>query len=348
MQQIEDIKEIIIEGLRGAPSGHNTQPWRFEIVNSEKVIIHPDLSKKLEVVDPDNRELYISIGCALDAFILAASKRKYECTFEVQADRIENAKLNEIVMNIIIIIKKNDILITSPLYPYLSTRQTNRNMYNGNTIDDSTIEKLKDINIEPGVKLYSYGKNDKNFEIIKEYVKKGNENQMNDEKFKNELLSFVRFNPSEVNKYQDGLSYAVFNMPAFPSFISRRVMRLCLTDKQQNKDDMKKIDSSSHIFLFNVEDEEDNYKKIESWIRLGISLESFLLKVASIENLAVAFINQPCEIDELTREFQKQCFHSTDETTKTEIPNILVRVGYVDKKANYSHRKSLDKILIEI
>ncbi len=36
-----------------APSGHNTQPWKFTI-NENSIQICPDLSRCLPVVDPDN------------------------------------------------------------------------------------------------------------------------------------------------------------------------------------------------------------------------------------------------------------------------------------------------------
>ena len=42
-----------------APSGHNTQPWKFSITG-DCIRIFPDFTRALSVVDPDNRELYIS------------------------------------------------------------------------------------------------------------------------------------------------------------------------------------------------------------------------------------------------------------------------------------------------
>ena len=48
-----------------APSGHNTQPWLFR-VQKDRIQILPDMSKSLPAVDPDNRELFISLGCATE------------------------------------------------------------------------------------------------------------------------------------------------------------------------------------------------------------------------------------------------------------------------------------------
>jgi hypothetical protein len=55
--------KILVECAIKAPSGHNTQPWKFEDID-DGIIIHPDFSRALSVVDIDNNALYISLGCA--------------------------------------------------------------------------------------------------------------------------------------------------------------------------------------------------------------------------------------------------------------------------------------------
>jgi nitroreductase len=54
-----------------APSSHNTQPWKFRIRESE-IEVYKDLSRWLKVADADQRELHISIGCALENLLIAA------------------------------------------------------------------------------------------------------------------------------------------------------------------------------------------------------------------------------------------------------------------------------------
>ena len=46
-----------------AASGHNTQPWRFRIVDSSIEVL-PDFSRRTPVVDPDDHHLFASLGCA--------------------------------------------------------------------------------------------------------------------------------------------------------------------------------------------------------------------------------------------------------------------------------------------
>ena len=54
-----------------APSARNTQPWAFS-VQGNRVHLIADIRNTQPVADPDRRELYISIGCALENLLVAA------------------------------------------------------------------------------------------------------------------------------------------------------------------------------------------------------------------------------------------------------------------------------------
>jgi nitroreductase len=54
-----------------APSVRNTQPWRF-VVEGNRVDLLADWQRGLPIADPDRRELYISLGCALENLLVAA------------------------------------------------------------------------------------------------------------------------------------------------------------------------------------------------------------------------------------------------------------------------------------
>jgi nitroreductase len=54
-----------------APSTRNTQPWAFS-VKGKRVHLMADFRQTQSVADPDRRELYISVGCALENLLVAA------------------------------------------------------------------------------------------------------------------------------------------------------------------------------------------------------------------------------------------------------------------------------------
>jgi hypothetical protein len=61
-----------------APSTKNTQPWKFSI-DGDRIDVLPDLTRWLRISDPDQRELHISLGCALENLIVAADHFGYAC-----------------------------------------------------------------------------------------------------------------------------------------------------------------------------------------------------------------------------------------------------------------------------
>lgn len=56
-----------------APSSKNTQPWRFS-VGENTIGLFADLTRWQTVADASRRELYISLGCALENLIVAAEQ----------------------------------------------------------------------------------------------------------------------------------------------------------------------------------------------------------------------------------------------------------------------------------
>ncbi|MEA2489007.1 MAG: hypothetical protein QOH21_799, partial [Acidobacteriota bacterium] len=62
-----------------APSGHDTQPWSFRIT-AHGVEVMADYSRRLPVVDKDDRELLMSVGAAIANFGLAAAHFGFDTT----------------------------------------------------------------------------------------------------------------------------------------------------------------------------------------------------------------------------------------------------------------------------
>ncbi len=62
----------IVELACRAPSFHNTQPWRWRILDDEAIELHADPTRRLVVADPEGRNLAISCGSALHHAEVAA------------------------------------------------------------------------------------------------------------------------------------------------------------------------------------------------------------------------------------------------------------------------------------
>lgn len=304
-----------------APSGHNTQPWRFRISDNE-IIISPNYKVALPIVDPNNRELFISLGCAIENLFIASGHFGYKA-------QITSCCPEGITISLIRATGIED----NPLFAQIEKRQTNRGFYNGKQVSEKTLEKIKSFRKEPEVKLYLFEKENAIAQTIKEYIREGNKIQMNDKPFKTELLSWMRFNSKQIETTQDGLSYQVFGSPALPQSIAKPIVSMFLKPNLQNKSDMKKINSSSHLVLFTT-----RTNTFREWINSGRTLQRFLLKLTE-EGISCAFMNQPCEVGALASDLQKVL------PIDNQCPTILLRIGYAEP-APYSPRKEIERILI--
>ena len=63
--------EFLVNFAVLAPSSHNSQPWRFRIAGNS-IIVEPEFRRALPASDKNNRQLFISIGCAVENIIIAA------------------------------------------------------------------------------------------------------------------------------------------------------------------------------------------------------------------------------------------------------------------------------------
>src|ERR671913_126650 len=73
-----------------APSTKNSQPWAFS-VQGNRIHIIADLSRDQPIADAGRRELYISLGCALENLLVAAEHFgfRYGVTYFPQPEQNE-------------------------------------------------------------------------------------------------------------------------------------------------------------------------------------------------------------------------------------------------------------------
>ena len=316
---LADFEFLVAQAVK-APSGHNTQPWKFR-QNESAVEIYPDFDRRLPVVDPDDRELFVSLGCAVENLCLAAQTKGYKSAVSVGDKGVITVSLAE-----------EAGVKPSPLFNQIDARQTNRSVYSGEEIALDALKRLQAIRSEDGVSVHYYARQTKQFNDIEQYVFQGNTNQMQNEAFKAELKSWMRFNKKHQDQTLDGLSYAVFGAPNVPRWMAEPIMSMAINAKTQNKADREKIASASHLVLFTTR--ENSWRE---WVDLGRTLQRFLLTATEL-GIAHAYLNQPNEQPEIAAEMAKTL------DLDGEYPTVLLRIGYGEQQA-YSKRRAVKDVI---
>ncbi len=320
--QANTLREIIHLATL-APSGHNTQPWLFKLGDNCVKII-PDLSRRLKAVDPDDHALYISIGCALENLLIAArcigyhNETKYFPPDEPEECILVSLEKSE---------KQDD-----PLFSSISERQSTRCPYDGQLIPSEQLDRLIAAGNQSNVSLKLFTAPEK-INSITELIKEANRIQFSDPDFIDELVSWIRFNKSEVAKYNDGLSYNVMSLPSVPRWLGNFIFKRFVSPDGEAKRCEAAVRSSSGLILFIAE---SNNKT--SWVNLGQSFERVALTATSLQ-IKHAHLNMPCEVTSVRAKLKQYLELDSQE------PLLLLRIGYA-KPMPRSPRRPLSEVCL--
>lgn len=83
--ELADDIRLAVEDAAWAPSVHNTQPWTFGVRGS-RVSLRADPDRRLDVADPNGREMLISCGAALYNLRLSLRVHGYEPVVQMLPD----------------------------------------------------------------------------------------------------------------------------------------------------------------------------------------------------------------------------------------------------------------------
>jgi hypothetical protein len=315
-----DFREIVRYATL-APSGHNSQPWKFRLSETSIEII-PDLTYSLPFVDDTNRELFISVGCALENLCIAATHFGYQTFATLQSDN-----------TILVKFTQTDIA-ENQLFAQIEKRQTNRAVYRQPHFSADELVQIQNFGKEENVSLYFFEIGSEEANRLTDFIAQGNDFQMNNDEFKNEILKWIRYNRKDINRQKNGLTYEALGFPSIPQPLGKPVARLFLNGKLQNNTDRKAIASSSHLVMFTSKN-----NTVQEWLNLGRTLQRFLLHTSAMK-IANAYMNQPCETKNLALQVQNSF------SINGEFPCIILRTGFEKKKMPFSPRKDVEMVIV--
>ena len=302
-----------------AANGHNTQPWKFAM-HEDAIEIHPDYSRELKVVDPNHRELWISLGCALENLLIAARANGFapEVIYPESQDFIRVTLTSDMPQN-------------DTLFDAIPLRQNTRSEYTGQLIKTADFDQVQTLPLEPGVSTH-FITSPGGMETTLEYVNQGNLSQYVDPAFLDELIYWLRFNKKEVLSSMDGLYSRCSGNPEVPRWLGQMFVSGTKPDQQTDADAQKLRSSPAAVVIASEEDTKT------AWVRTGQVYERLALKATSL-NIKSAFLNQPIEVTGIRAQFQSAL------GLGNFMPQLLVRLGYAESMPR-SLRRPVEEVLL--
>ena len=269
-----------------APSGPNTQPWKFAI-NGSIISVFADLERSLIYVDPDNRTLFMSVGCAIANLVVAGK----HFGFSTSLSYFPRGQENDLVAEI-----KFEPGESGPsgvdLFPEITKRHTTKDRYENQMIEIDILDDLKKCIDHPGLH-FSYLCDKDSKSMIADLVSRAHQIQLAKKEFRHNLGEWLRNNWTEE---PDGMPLYTFGVPdavslgfpvAFKEFdLSRAVIYR----------DSGLIHGCSCLAVLTT-DQEDRL----AWTLCGTLLEKLLLKATSY-GVSASFFSQPIGLPELRAE----------------------------------------------
>ncbi|MXS85045.1 molybdopterin biosynthesis protein MoeY [Nitrosomonas sp. HPC101] len=115
-----DILHKILDLARWAPSGDNTQPWRFEIIDHNHVAIHGHDTRDWCLYDFEGRASYMAHGALLETIRIAATGYGLKAVWVLRAETSATAPIYDVEF------EPDSTLMRDPLYPFIEVRTVQR------------------------------------------------------------------------------------------------------------------------------------------------------------------------------------------------------------------------------
>ncbi|MEH6567746.1 MAG: ThiF family adenylyltransferase [Halioglobus sp.] len=129
--------ERILDLARWAPSGDNDQPWKFEIVDDNHIVIHARDTRDWCVYDLDGTSSQIAVGALLETLKIAASGEGMRAKVNRRSDSPEETPLIDVTL------VEDEGVAPDELLGFIKARVTQRKAFSNRELAQSQKQALE-------------------------------------------------------------------------------------------------------------------------------------------------------------------------------------------------------------
>lgn len=298
----------VVELACRAPSVHNSQPWRWRVVDGTVIELHSDHRRQLQVSDPSGRNLTLSCGAALHQSIVAARALGLEPSVEVQPSTDDDSFLARIGLAPgTRAVDADDSLLA------LEDRCTDRRRFTSWSVPESRLANLAQAAAGWGAYVFPITDVTKRFRS-EELLKRAMAVQAADPRFAEEQRTWI--DHSRV----DGIAMVNATPPAHgrPSTAPTRFASSDAATVDGGAHGASLVEGSEGLMA--VCSGRDDQR---SWLEAGEALSALWLR-ATHEGLSVVPLSQVIEVEETRESLRQDVFDGMAR------PQILVRIGWLE------------------
>jgi iron-sulfur cluster repair protein YtfE (RIC family) len=307
-----------------APSGHNSQPWRFRLAG-DAVELLADRSRALPVVDPDDRELVMSCGAALFNFRLAIRHHGSEDEIELLPDEADP----DLLARIRIGEERPPTRAEMLLFWAISARHTNRGAFKRRPVPEGLLAELSHAAESEGAQLRVL-EGDEERARLADLVAEADRRQFADARFRRELAAWIHAGRARTG---DGMPAHALEIPGYFTPFAPLLVRTFDIGKGTAAHDRKIAECSPALAVIGTPDDTPR-----DWLAAGQALARVLLR-ATQDEVSASFLNQPIEVAELRA--------SVSRLAQVGVPQLVLRLGYGPAVTPTPRRPLTDVVVLE-
>lgn len=310
-----------------APSGHNTQPWRFLLHPDAVLELRADRRRALPVVDPADRALTIACGAALANLRIAAEALGEAVEVALLPDPAEPDLLARVTAR-----GGCTPAITGPrLLRAMTARRTSRFAYAPDPVPALLRDEAIAAATRAGTAELAWLDTQAARHEVALLVAEGDRIQMADPAFRHELATWMR---PRHGASRDGMSGASFGLPDLLSSAAALVVRTFDLGAGQAAHDRALAEGSPALAVLATPGD-----AAPDWLAAGDALQRLLLSLTA-GGFTASFLNQPIEVVALRPRLAAVA-------RLAGMPQMLLRIGRGPKPVPAA-RRPVQEVLVEI
>jgi nitroreductase len=305
-----------------APSSHNSQPWLFHLHNNT-LELYANRRRACRIVDPNDRELIMSCGCALFQLRCAMRHFGYLGTMEIFPERdpdfVARVGLG----------RQEDVRVEeSMLFYAIPKRRTNRQRFADDPVPGSLLIALQKTAEDEGAWLRILDDEERK-SAVADLIAEGDRIQWANKAFRLELSKWIHPNRS---LGRDGIPGFALGIDDLLSSAGPLVVRTFDMGEGQAAKDHEVATGSPVLMVLGTTDD-----KPRDWVAAGQALARVLLR-ARVEDVWASFLNQPTEIPDLRLKLKTLSGHAG-------FPQAVLRLGF-GENVKPTPRREVEEVLI--
>lgn len=330
-----------------ASNPHNTQPWIFKVTES-RIELFADLKRNLGSFDPFRREMYLSLGCALENMLLSANAEGFIVALNLESGSLQSLGNDNEPRLVAILNLSEGAKQTSKLYKVIPTRHTNRGPYQKDTpLKTDTVKAFSDLaKNEPDIKVFLFP-HDKR-QLMGDLIVNSTEALIADEEMLHDSEKWMRHSWNDMKKYRSGISVDAAGLPPTVTAIAKILPPL--SEKTNGKywlNGTRDVQTATAalfglIAVRDLYDMSQNLRAGRIWQRMHL--------LATSQGIAMHPMNQPVELVDREHQLNKEPIAAKELATltgdKNWKPTFSFRAGYAVTEAKSSPRRKIEDVIV--